>query len=145
MNIFTLYYRHFHLSFIYIARNRLNFILTLSCRLIKLETNLHTKMEFKRTLCVFRVSSSNFSAIDIGRFSRTFPVTPPYIRFRIRRFGLVERKFSLVHFRRAFGLLFRYDSFVPSTLKLLSMLGTPKKKPPRNAGAFELCDEKKIT
>ncbi len=37
--------------------------------------------------CVTRHLFLLFSIIDIGRLSPAFPVTPPYVRVRIRRFG----------------------------------------------------------
>ncbi len=64
------------------------------------------------------------ASIDIGRRSPAFPVTPPYIRVRIRRFGgfsdrLTSRDFSqLVTSRRAFDCAVRRKRFDTSSSAL---------------------------
>jgi len=35
-------------------------------------------------------AASDLAAINIGRLSPAFPVTPPYVRVRIRRFGCLN-------------------------------------------------------
>ena len=64
------------------------------------------------------------ASIDIGRRSPAFPVTPPYIRVRIRRFGglsdrLTRRDFSqLITSRRAFDCAVRRKRFDTSSSAL---------------------------
>ena len=51
-----------------------------------------THLWFKNSLFVSQRSLIARSEIDIGRLSPAFPVTPPYMRVRIRRFRDLSQK-----------------------------------------------------
>ena len=59
--------------------------------------------------------SGGHSPIDIGRPSRAFPVTPPCVRVRTRRFGWLGVRPNHQRFgrRRAFGHSLRHGQFGP--------------------------------